>query len=69
METAAEASGAEYPPKHFNGTAGATTENGKHPRREYDKVASEALVRGQSSAGPATVEDRHGATTHSTGQL
>ena len=40
METAAEASGAGYPPEHFNGVAGATTENGKHLHCEYDKVAS-----------------------------
>ena len=36
-----------------------------HPRREYDKVASEALVGGQASAGPAPAEDGHGATRHS----
>ena len=41
-ETAAGAGGAGYLPKHFDSAAGATTENGKHKRREYDKVASEA---------------------------
>ena len=66
---AAGASRAGYQPKHFNGAAGATTENGKHPRPEYDKVASEVLARNQASAGPATGEDVHGATTHSVGHL
>ena len=68
METAERARGAGYSPEHFDGAAGATTENGKHPRREYGKVVSEASERGQSSAGPATGEDSHGATTHSPGQ-
>ena len=66
--TAAEASGAGYLPKHFNGSAGAMTENGKHPRREYNKVASEVSDRGQASAGPVKVEDGHGATNHSAGR-
>ena len=69
METTEGASGAGYPPKHFNGAAGATTENSKHLRREYGKVVSEASGRGQASAGPATGEDDHGATTHSVGHL
>ena len=34
METAAGASGAGYPPEHFNGAAGATIENSKQPRHE-----------------------------------
>ena len=68
METAEGAGGAGYPPKHFDGAAGATTENSMHKRREYDKVASEALERGQAGMGPATVEDGHGATPHSAGQ-
>ena len=68
METAADASRAGYPPKHFNGAADATTENGKQPLREYDKLALEASARGQASAGPVTGEDDHGATTHCAGQ-
>ena len=68
METAAGASGAGYPPEHSTGAAGATTKNGMHPRREYDKVASEASKRGQASAGPATGEYGRGATTQSAGQ-
>ena len=59
METAVEAGGAGYPPKHSTGAAGATTENGSHPRREYDKVMLEAFVGGKGSAGPATGEDSH----------
>ena len=42
MEAAAEPGRAGYLPEHFDGAAGATTENGKHPRREYNKVASGA---------------------------
>ena len=42
METAEGDGGAGYPPEHFNGADGATTENGKHPCREYGKVVSEA---------------------------
>ena len=68
METATGNDREGYPPKHFAGAAGATTENGKHMRREYDKVESEALERGQTSAEPAAVEDGHGATTHGAGQ-
>ena len=68
METAARAGGAGYLPEHFNGAAGATTENSKHPHREYNKVASEASERGQSSVGPATGEDSHGSMTHKAGQ-
>ena len=49
-ETAAGASGVGYSPKHFDGADGATTENGKHPRREYDNVVSEASKRGPASA-------------------
>ena len=45
------AEGAGYPPKHSTGAAGTTTENGMHPRREYNKVASEALMGGQANAG------------------
>ena len=59
--------GAGYLPEHFDGADGATTENSKHPRREYDKVALEASERGQASAGPATEEDGHEAMKHSTG--
>ena len=69
METAEVAGGAGYPPEHFDGAASTTTENGKYPRREYDKLASGASERGQSSAGPVTVEDGHGATTYSAGQI
>ena len=69
MEMAAGASREGYPPKHCNGASGATAENSKHPRREYEKVASEASARGQASAGPAAGEDGHGATTHSAGHL
>ena len=53
MGTAAGDGGVGYLPKHFDGVDGATTENGKHPRRQYEKVASEALKRGPASAGPA----------------
>ena len=42
METAAGAGEAGYPPEHFYGADGATTKNGKHPRREYNKAESEA---------------------------
>ena len=42
IETAAGAGGAGYLPEHFDGAAGTTTKNGKHMRREYNKVASEA---------------------------
>ena len=46
METAAGDGGAGYPPEHFAGATGATTENGKHTRHEYDKVVLEVLARG-----------------------
>ena len=68
MKTATDTSGAGHLPEHFDGAAGTTTKNGKHPRREYAKVASEAPERSQASAGPAMGEDGHGATTHSAGQ-
>ena len=77
METAAGAGGAGYLPKHFEGPDGAMTKNGKQSCCEYDKVASEASEasealeaseRGQASAGPATGEDGHGATTHRAGR-
>ena len=42
--------------------------NGKHLRREYNKVALQALEIVQASAGPATREEIHGATTHSAGR-
>ena len=67
METAEGAGGVGYPPEHFDGAAGATTENGKHMCHEYNKVTSEALARVQASAGPAAGEDIHGATTHRAG--
>ena len=67
METAEGAGGAGHPPKHSTDTAAATTENGMHPRCEYNKVASEASVGGQASTGPASAEDGHGATQHSAG--
>ena len=35
--------------------------------REYNKVASESSVGGQSIAGPAAGEDGHGSTSHSAG--
>ena len=41
------------PAEHFVGADGATTENGKPLRHEYDNVASEASERGPTSAGPA----------------
>ena len=65
METAEGAGGAGHPPKNSTDAAAATTENGMHLRREYGKVASEALVGVQASAGPAPAEDGHGATQHS----
>ena len=65
METAEGAGGAGHPPENSTDAAATTTENGIHPRREYDKVASEALVGVQASAGPAPAEDGHGATQHS----
>ena len=64
METAEGAGGAGHPPKHSIEAAIATTESDTHPRREYGKEASEALVRGQASAGPALAEDGHGTTRH-----
>ena len=68
MEIAAGYGGVGYPTEHLDGVDSATTENGKHPRREYDKVESEASERGQASVGPATGEDSHGDTTHSAGR-
>ena len=68
METSTGAGDAEYLPEYFKDADGDTTKNGKHPRREYDKVALEASERGQASAGPAT-EDGHGAMTHNAGQI
>ena len=62
MEMAEGAGGAEHPPEHSTDAAAATNENGMHPRREYDKVASEGSVGGQASAGPAPAEDGHGDT-------
>ena len=67
METAAGDRSTLYLPEHFDGANGAMTENGKHPRCEYDKVASEALERGPASAGTASGEDGHGAMNHSAG--
>ena len=67
METAVGTGGAGYSPEHFTGAAGTTTENGLHPRREYNKVVSEVSVGGQASAGPAAVEGGLGTTTHSAG--
>ena len=55
-------------PKHFDGPDSATTKNGKHLRREYDKVTSEASERRQAIAGPATGDDGHVTTTYSIGQ-
>ena len=69
MEAAEGDGGAGHLSEHFDGAAGATTENGKHPFREYNNVASEALDRGPVSAGPAAGEDGHGATGHSTGRI
>ena len=66
METVEGTVGVGHPPKHSTEAAAATTENGMHPRREYNKVVSEALVGGQASAGPALEEDGHGA--HNTAQ-
>ena len=51
MEMAAGASGAGCPPKHFNDADKTMTKNGKHLRREYNKVASVVSERGQASAG------------------
>ena len=59
---------AGYLPKHFDGVAGATTKNGKHPHREYNKVASEVSERGQAIAGLATGEDSHRDMIHSAGR-
>ena len=67
MATAAGAGGVGYPTKHSTDAASVTTENSMHPRREYDKVASKALVGDQASVGPAPAEDGHGATQHSAG--
>ena len=69
METAAGDGGEGHLPENFDSADGATTEKGKHPRREYDNVVSEALERGQASAGPAAGEDGHGATVHSAGRI
>ena len=46
VETAEGADGAGHLPEHSTGAAEATTKNGKHPRRDYDQEASEALVGG-----------------------
>ena len=54
--------GEGHSPEQFDGANGTTTKNGKHPRREYNNVASEASERGQTSAGAAAGEDCHGAT-------
>ena len=62
METAAGDDSEGTRPEHFDGADGARTKNGMHPHREYNNVASEATERGQSSAGAAAREDRHGAT-------
>ena len=61
--------GAGQPPEHFEGADGATTENGKHPRREYKNLALEASDIGLARAGPAAGEEGHGATDHSVGRL
>ena len=45
MEIAAGAGRAGYPPKHFDGKAGTTTENGKHAHREYDVRESQSQHR------------------------
>ena len=63
METVVVDGGAGYPPEQFASADGATIENGKHTRREYDKVASEASARRQARAGPAAGEYGHGDTT------
>ena len=68
METAAGDGGVGHPPKHFDVSDGATIENGKQQRREYDNVMSEASERGPASAGPAEGEYGHGATNHSAGR-
>ena len=68
METAGGDVSAGHPPENFGGVDGATTENGKPLRREYDNVLSEALERGPASAGPVSGEDGHGATDHRSGQ-
>ena len=51
METAAGSDGVGYPPEHSTDADTSTTENSMHPCREYNKVASEALLGGKSSAG------------------
>ena len=68
METAEGDGGTGHLPEHFDSADGATIENGKHPRREYDNVASEASERGPASAGHAEGEEGHGAMYHSAGQ-
>ena len=53
--------------EHSTDAAAATTENCMHPRREYDKVESEASVGVQAGTGPALEEEVYGATQHSVG--
>ena len=69
METAAGDGRKGHMSEHFNGTDGARTKNSKHPRCDYNNVASNVSERGQVSAGAAAGEDGHGATENSAGQI
>ena len=64
METAEGAGDAVHPPAHSTDAAAATTESDMHPRREYGKEETAALVGGQDRAGPAPEEGVHGDSRH-----
>ena len=69
METAAGDGRKGHMSEHFNGTYGARIKNSKHPRCDYNNVASNVSERGQVSTGAAAGEDGHGATENSAGQI
>ena len=62
METATGDGGEGPRPEHFDGADGARTKNGMHLPHEYNRLASEAMERGQATTGAAAGEDGHGAT-------
>ena len=68
QETAAGDGGEGTWPERFDGADGASTENGMHPRREYDNLASEATERVQARAGADAGGDSHGSTETSAGR-
>ena len=68
METTAGDGGEGPRPEHFDGADGARTKNAMHLCCEYENMASEAMERGQASAGNAAGEDDHGAMETCTGR-